>query len=65
MGRSAGGFRPEADILVTVWRDDGKLLHDEPIEVLSLNLLTRHVVEWHGVEIGEEERRFGCLFIIY
>lgn len=39
---------------------NGKLLDDEPVQMLALDLLTRNVVEWHGVEIRQEARCVGA-----
>ena len=37
--------------------DDASLLHDEPIEILTLDFLAKHEVESHGIQVCQQERR--------
>ena len=59
----AGALRTEADILVAVGRDDGKLLDDEPVEVRALSFLTGHEIEDCGSEIGQQNSRARLIFL--
>ena len=49
-------LRSEVDGLIALRRNNGKLGDDEPIEVLALDLLARHIIERNGVEIREQDR---------
>ncbi len=51
-----GRLGAEAGGLVTIRRHDGKLLNNEPIEVLSLNFLAHDIIKWYGIEIGGQRR---------
>lgn len=50
-------FGAEPDGVVAAGRDHGELFDDEPVEICTLNLLPRAVIEDEGAKVAEPQRR--------